>query len=307
MNKVKKLGKGLEDISYLFLSSEQENDASRFSSSQPVTRDPAVPSLPTKSVCLIGNSADMRDAFLIINLSLALARLGMRIAVVDMDEGFPCINFFLGKNNEAPGLGDSNELIRKGPLGVQLAGLDRNMLKRLSDSREKSRMLEQLEAIEANTDLIIVSISQDNLRRMEPVLRDVIREFLVIVPPQKEPMLDSYRAIKRIFSHNPLAKIGVIITDIAHMYEVEAVYTTMAGAVRKFLDKELYKYGFLFSVKQEMDAKANIASFYDADLTACISNIAQIVVLRLNPGESGTSAGLFFRKITADYFGVSKT
>jgi hypothetical protein len=84
------------------------------------------------------------------------------------------------------------------------------------------------------------------------------------------------------------------------MYEIDAVYEKMAGAVKKFLDKELHKYGFLFKLKQEVDSKANIASFYDADLTACISNIAQIIVLRLSLNEANYPQEALFKKMLGE-------
>ena len=297
MSNVKKLGKGLEDISYLFLSSAEENNAQKASLSRPEKKTHPEMEAATKSICLIGNDSDPRDAFLIINLSLALARLGMRIAIVDMDEKFSCLKFFLGRELESWEKTDPESLIKKGPLGVYLIGVNKKTFGQSLDLEKKQKLIFQLDKLEESVDLVLLHVMQKDLRGLNPKFRDAIKEFVVMVPPDKNKMLESYRIIKTIFSFNPLAKIGSIITNIDHMYEIDAVYSKMSSAVKKFLDKELHKYGFLFKVKEKMDSTANISSFYDADLTACISNIAQIIVLRLNLGEQMAGSGSFFKNM----------
>lgn len=300
MNKLKKLGKGLGDISYLFISGEEENSPSKNVQAERDAKDSSGAGVSTKSICLIGNYCDDRDAFLVVNLSLALARLGMRIAVVDMDENLCCLNFFLGKKPEEKYNVTSKAVIEEGPLGVKLVGITPALIKQLSDTQIKSRLASKLDEIEKNVDLILISVMQKDLQDAKSLIKETVREFLVLVPPDKQKMLIAYKIIKLIFSDNPLAKIGTIITEIDHMYEIDAVYEKMSGAVKKFLDKELHKYGFLFKLKQEVDSKANIASFYDADMTACISNIAQIIVLRLSLGEENYPRQPLFKRLVGE-------
>ena len=60
----------------------------------------------------------------------------------------------------------------------------------------------------------------------------------------------------------------------------------------RFVDQMLAK-----NPEQRPATPAPLATFYDADLTACISNIAQIVVLRLNLGDGPSCAGTFLRRV----------
>ncbi len=301
MNKLKKLGKGLEDISYLFLSNEEENYSPEKKEDPPAEKKETLfLDAPAKSICLIGNSDDFRDAFLVINLSLALARMGMRIAVIDMDEELPCMNFFLGQDAALGQFNSVEDFVKKGPLGVRLVGLNKANRENLLRLREKKDVFERLQKMEEEVDLILISIKQNNLPKVNSLIRDSIREYVMLVSPDKIKMLSTYKIIKAVFTYNTLAKIGLIITDINHMYEIEAVYSRIAGAVIKFLDKELFKYGFLFKLKQEVNTTANMASFYDADLTACISNIAQIIVLRLNLGGANAAPGFFFKNFLSN-------
>ncbi len=304
MNKLKKLGKGLEDISYLFLSADKEDSSVEASAAKEEKKDLTVPELSTKSICLIGNYYDYRDAFLIVNLSLALARLGMRIAVVDVDENLSCLNFFLGKKPAKECASDPETVIQEGPLGVKLIGLNPSLIKQLSQADKKTKLSQELDEVEENVDLILLSIMPKDIQNAMPLINKQMRESLVLVSPDKHEMLNAYKIIKLIFLHNPLAKIGTIITEIDHMYEIDAVYEKMSHVVKKYLDKELYKYGFLFKLKQDVGSKANIASFYDADLRACISNIAQIIILRLNLEKSDSKQKPMFKRMLTEFMNL---
>ncbi len=301
MNKLKKLGKGLEDISYLFLSSEEENTLSQKNASEEQKKEQPSIVLSTKSICLIGNYCDYRDAFILVNLSLALAHLGMRIAVVDIDKDLTCLNFFLDKKPHEMQGNNSDAVIQEGPLGVKLIGLNPESIKELSLTGRKEEVSFELEKIENNVDLILFSVMRKDLEYAMPIITDKMRECLVLVSPDKHEMLMAYKIIKSILLKNPLAKIGTIITEIDHMYEIEAVFEKMSNAVKNFLDKELYKYGFLFKLKQEAGSNANIASFYDSDLRACISNIAQIIILRLNLERSELDQSPEFKRMLTDF------
>lgn len=302
MSKLKKLGKGLEDISYLFLSPQDKRDEETSPNTAGIDgmnpQDSNSPSL--KSVCLIGDPVS-KNAFLTINLALALARLGTKILVLDMDEEFSCLSFFLGHEITGAERNSGEPIVKPGPRGVKLVGLNKATLKKLSAGCMEAGIDSQLGKVEEDVDLILMSIGRQDLTLVDSFAQESVTEFLISVPPDKDKMLKSYKTIKTIFSRNPLAKIGIIVTEIEHMYEIERVYNKMVQAVSKFLDKELYKYGFLFKIKESIPMQNNIASFYDTDITACISNIAQILVLRLNVGESGVHPKEFFKKLTGTY------
>ncbi|MCM8812890.1 MAG: hypothetical protein NC924_03010 [Candidatus Omnitrophica bacterium] len=297
MTTARKLGKGLGDISHLFLSGAQDDGHPDIAEITAPDQNVAAPKAAAKTICVLGDGS-FHDAFLVINLSLALARLGMRIAVVDMDEQLPCVKFFLGENGKKQSDG-SEKIAQEGPLGVRLIGLPRSLAVKVAADNEPGRLAyAELEEIERAADLLVLNAAHATLPAFRQELSSTVWEFLVRVAPESAALAQAYRTIKTIFSENPLTKIGVIISDIEHMYEIEPTYAAIAGAVKKYLDKELYKYGFLFRI-QPADAAANIASFYDADLSACVSNIAQIILLRLSLHSAESGQEKFFETVYA--------
>ena len=94
-------------------------------------------------------------------------------------------------------------------------------------------------------------------------------------------MLHFYKVIKKIYLENSLVKVGIVVINSDSMYEIDAVYNKLSHVVKKFLDKELYKCGFLFKIKQGVESRNIVAYSFDSDQNDCISNIADMLVNRL--------------------------
>ncbi len=287
MSVTKKLGRGLEEISHLFLStSEKSVPAEEILITEKET-ETAVLEIPAKSVCLVGDGdLNFQDAFFVINLSLALTRLDFRVAVVDVDNQLSYLNFLLDFKSGSCDLSKTDLLVKESPQGVKFIGLNAYPLENVYNAEHKKRIISQLIKIESEVDLILFSVTQKNLSNVRHLLRESLSDFLMLIPPDKDKMLNFYKLMKKIFLENPLAKIGIVVTNIDHMYEINAVYNKISQVVKKFLDKELYKYGFLFKIKQGVESKNTIGYSFDSDHNESISKIAQIFANRLKPAET---------------------
>lgn len=282
MNETKKLGRGLEDISHLFLSSMDKNTPAEEILFEDKERESATAKIATKSICIVGDSnLGFQDAFFVINLSLALSRLDFRVAVVDIDEQLPYLNFFLNFNVNKSDVSKTDLLVKEGPLGVKLIGLNRYFLENGFDSEHKEGMIGQLGRIETEVDIILISASQKSLSNIRNFLKKSISDFLMLVPPDKDKMLHFYKVIKKIYLEDSLAKVGIVVINSDSMYEIDAVYDKISHVVKKFLDVELFMYGFLFKIKQGIESKNIVGYSFDSDQNDCISNIAEILVDRI--------------------------
>jgi MinD-like ATPase involved in chromosome partitioning or flagellar assembly len=102
--------------------------------------------------------------------------------------------------------------------------------------------------------------------------------------------------IKRIYLDNPDVNVGIVVNNSDSMHEIDAVYNKISHVVKKFLDKELYKYGFLFKIKQGVESKNVVGYSFDSDQNDCISNIAEILVNKLYRSESENDGVQFLKK-----------
>lgn len=286
MSETKKLGRGLKDISHLFLSASEKSVHAEDILITEKETESAVLEIPAKSVCLVGDGdLSFQDAFFVINLSLALTRLDYRVAVVDVDDQLPYLNFFLDFKSGSCDISKTDLLVKESPQGVKFIGLNAYPLENVYNGEHKKRIIDQLIKIESEADLILFSVIRKNLLNVRHLLRGSLSDFLMLIPPDKDKMLNFYKLMKKIFLENPLAKIGIVVTNIDHMYEINAVYNKTSQVVKKFLDKELYKYGFLFKIKQGVESKNTIGHSFDSDFNESISKIAQILVSRLKVAE----------------------
>lgn len=300
MSESRRLGKGLEEISHLFLSSGEEKAAFKTNAGADAGKIPPDNKRTPKYICLVGDEPDLHHAFFVVQLSLALTRSGMRIAVVDMDEDLPCFHFLTGGKAGSDTSINSHRVIREGRSGVKVVGFSETIIAGLSETEAADRVLNNLRHIEEEHDVILISVVQGTLLKMETVLPDPLREFILFVARDKFKMLAAYKTIKSIFSLHPLAHAGIIITPIRHAFEADLVHDRMSGAVEKFLGRELHRYGFLYKSEKEPDAAFLSDSFCEADVTTCISNIVQNLVSRVHRTGS-SSQGHFFSNLCAGY------
>ena len=89
MKQTKKLGRGLEDFSHLFISSPGETKKPL-----PETRQGSVEhkdgvSAHSRSICILSHRALDERAFLVINLALEIALQGKKVLVFDGDFSIP--------------------------------------------------------------------------------------------------------------------------------------------------------------------------------------------------------------------------
>ena len=129
MKQEKKLGRGLEDFSHVFLSSRSEKIESLSTTNRDVDSEKEGVVTPVRAICIISDREVKERAFLTVNLALEIAKQGKRVLVFDADFSLPrlcmlmdiparsSVLHFISKNGE-------DEIIAEGVNGVKLITLD---------------------------------------------------------------------------------------------------------------------------------------------------------------------------------------
>lgn len=238
MERKRRLGRGLEDISYYFISKEQEEDTSKYLISN------------VERKCQVVSFVDLfdsrRGALLTSRIGVELCKNGIRTLIIDSDVRFPGIAFVLGIS--MPGYSfehflqdqyQASDIIYNGPFGLKLLAprfciKDINKLK-MSDV---SLMLETIISVEKEIDIIIQ-------RQYEGKFQPFIEDAVFIIPAFDTGMIRAYREIKSFIAGAERKRIGVVISDAADEINATKAYERINRCVAMYCGIKPYFCGYL--------------------------------------------------------------
>ncbi|MEE9503633.1 MAG: AAA family ATPase [Thermodesulfobacteriota bacterium] len=287
MKRVKKLGRGLEDFSHLFLSSRDEKSGPLSSTKQDAVCERRDTVTPARVICITGDKKVGERAFLTVNLALEIAKQGKRVLVFDADFSLPrlcmlmdipahsSVLHFISKNGE-------DEIIVEGVNGVTLITLDVDIsdLRSLGESERRS-LMKCFKSAEDQADILLVTTSPSFIHHMRAVLK-ASGDIIVTAPQQVNEMINAYGVIKTIFQVNKDARVGIVSSRIDAPHRAEAVFEKMQKIVKKFLDKPLYNYGYIpedTEITLSMTRRKPLSlSSPSSETIRCITEISQSIL-----------------------------
>jgi len=298
MSQVKKLGRGLEDFSHLFLSSKAEKNEPLSGVKQDEVPNIAV--APARVICITSDRKVGERAFLTVNLALEIAKQGKKVLVFDADFSLPrlcmlmdiparsSVLHFIAENSE-------EEFITEGIDGVKLITLDVDIsdLRSLGDD-ELTSLVRCFKSAEVEADIILVTTSSAFIHPMRAVLK-ASSEIIVTTPQQVSEMINAYGMIKSIFQVNRDAHVGIVSSKVSDSVQAEAVFEKMQRIVKKFLDKTLQNYGY---IPDDKEIALSIARRKPLSLTSplsktvkCITEISKSILETGGCGEEEQPVG----------------
>ena len=257
MKQSKKMGRGLEDFSHLFLSSPSEKPEQRDKKVKEATEREKSLSVPARTLCITSDKGVHERSVIAIQLALEISRRGRNIVLFDADFSLPRLGMLIDdsvQQNSLMHLIDSNEQKTSTAddyTGITLITVDADISTCNSlSSHEREVLANNFNAIEKNADVILVVISPEMTDLMRAFLK-VVNDIMVIVPQPVAEMINAYGVIKTIFNYNSAARVGVLASRVTPPSQADAVFTKMQRVVDKFLHKSLCSYGYL-SVDTEL-------------------------------------------------------
>jgi len=287
MKRVKKLGRGLEDFSHLFLSSRAEKSEPLSSIKQDAVCERRDAVTPARVICITGDKKVGERAFLTVNLALEIAKQGKRVLVFDADFSLPrlcmlmgipvrsSVLHFISKNGE-------DEIIAEGVNGVKLITLDVDIsdLRSLGE-RERKSLMKCFKSAEEEADILLVNTSPSFIQHMRTVLK-ASGDIIVTTPQQVNEMINAYGVIKTIFQVNKNARVGIVSSRIGVPDQAEEVFEKMQRIVKKFLNKPLYNYGYIpedTEITLSMTRRKPLSlSSPSSETVKCITEISQSIL-----------------------------
>ena len=272
--KRKKLGRGLSDISHVFLSGADKPELKAEPDHDPVFWTPDIDILSVTS-----GEGVRGKTFLAANLAFGLSLEGYRLALVNADPGRPDILDVTGVDRadgileamkSGAGFGNIPEADLMGRYETGTGG-----------KQQAESPMEVIDRLAARAQRVIVDTSP----RAEPSLSiwKFARLVLVITEPSSEGMKSSYVTIKHVHAVSPGLRVGLVVNFAGDRDEGDRCYRKMSNVCRQFLKTNLRNYGYIVpseAVGEVCGRAVPLAGEYPASkITKCIDYIVRLIVM----------------------------
>jgi flagellar biosynthesis protein FlhG len=198
-----------------------------------------------------------------VNLAIAFAKLGQRVAIFDADLGLANVHILLGvrpRFNLLHLIHDGftlEDILFEGPLGIRLVSGGQGVRELANLTHEQRRgLLRNLDQLERDVDVLLVDtgagISENVLR-----FATYADEVIVVTTPNVASTVDAYSIVKILREMDPQGKIGVLANMAKSMYDAKNIFNRLNMATRKHLGYELGDLGYV--VEDEHVVAANQA------------------------------------------------
>lgn len=236
-----------------------------------------------------------------VNLAIAFAQMGKRVAIFDADLGLANVHILLGikpRFNMRHVIEDNfkiDDIVTQGPLGIRVVSGGQGVREMANLTTEQRRvMLRQLDRLEKEVDILLVDTGagiSDNVLRFATFADEIV----VVTTPNIVAAADAYSIVKILLEMEPNSKIGVVANQVESMYHSKNVFNRINAAVSKHLNRQLGDLGYVTSDPRVMNAnqsrKPLLLDSPECEAAKCVRAIADTIlngeVFRNTAKESG--------------------
>ena len=208
---------------------------------RPVSGALPVPTPMPPAIAVASGKGGVGKTFLAVNLSVALARAGLRVGLFDADVGLANANLLLGldpahsPDEVADGACPLEEALERGPAGVRLlsSGRGHATLADLTPGASE-RWLAAMAPLGATLDLMVIDTA--------PGLSAPARAFtasaalvLIVLTPEPAAFMDAYALIKALAQENGRREFWIAANQVADAAEGQRLFDQFALVARRFL------------------------------------------------------------------------
>jgi flagellar biosynthesis protein FlhG len=186
-----------------------------------------------------------------INVAIAMARLGLRIGVLDGDFGLGNVDVLLGL---APGghvghivAGEKTlpEILVRGPHGISIIPASSGLQSMTALSAvQRGRLLTALDLARRDLDFLLIDTAagiSDNVMDMLKLAGRVV----LVTSLEPSAIVDAYALTKVLTTADAAKEIGVVVNGAPNAEEAGLAFRQLDTATRRFLKRSLAYYGHI--------------------------------------------------------------
>jgi flagellar biosynthesis protein FlhG len=265
------------------------------------------PPLPLRTLTVSSGKGGVGKTSVVVNLGLALARLGRKVMIIDADLGLANVDVVLGLN-PAYTIGDVlsghktiQEVLVEGPGGMQIlpAASGVSELSNLS-SDDKLMILQELDTFETMADLVLIDTSagiSDTVLYFNLAAQD----RLIVVTGEPTSLTDAYALIKVLYTQHQERRFKLVVNNVKNEAEAKSVFRKLSMAADHFLGGLSIDYmGFIPSdpsvSRAVIQQRALMEAFPGSPAAKSIEQLAKNF-LRTPVDQAGGNIKFFWRRL----------
>jgi len=220
-----------------------------------------------------------------VNLALALAKQGARVALLDADLGLANVEVLFGltslHNIEHVIAGEKKmgDILVKGPGGIRLVP-GSSGLAQVADLSEtgRRRLLEGIDELQSEFDYILID-TMAGIGRNAVAFASASDEVLLVSTPEPSSIVDAYAMLKTLHHAREDIAIRLVINQAVNEAQVRAVAGKLGNVARSYLSRNLSLLGYIprdpHVSQAVMQSTPFLLRYPDAPASKCVLQLAQ--------------------------------
>lgn len=187
----------------------------------------------------------------VINVAVAMARLGLRVGVLDADFGLGNVDVLLGLTPDAhvghlvAGEKTLQDVFVDGPQGVRIIPASSGIQSLTAlNAVQRDRLFRAVDRACEDLDFLLIDTASgisDNVMHMLGIAERVV----LVTSLEPSAVVDAYALTKVLSRSEPDKEIGLVVNGARSADEAALVFRQLETATRRFLDRTVLFYGFV--------------------------------------------------------------
>ncbi|MGE5454719.1 MAG: MinD/ParA family protein [Methylocystaceae bacterium] len=243
-----------------------------------------------------------------LNLSIAMARMGQKVILMDADMGLANVDIILGIVPEfnlyhvVRGEKKIREVMEKGPAGIRIipGGSGVQEMANLPD-KDLQWVINDLSTIDGEADLLIIDTGAGIANNVISFLA-AADDIIVVTTPEPTALADAYGLIKTASHHGVGSNVYAVINKCANSDEGRVAFEKLQMVATRFLDMEIKLIGLISEDELVEKAVRRQEAFINYPESRAAGDIYAIArhMLQINDNTRSQPSGIrgFFKALT---------